>query len=158
MKTKILTGALALALAVVAPYSSQAKKREATQPMYSPAPSHAMTSPSPLASKAQRPLPFHGRISVIDAHGKKFALVSRAGTGRTFVITDQTLISKLGNRAKFSDLAKGEEIRGSYWKRPDGTLEVKTLRVGPPTVAEKQAKEHLKTRVKEKAAEKKSQY
>jgi len=141
MNTKILTGALALALAVAAPYSSQAKKAE----MHAPA--QAMASPSQHA-KAERPLPFIGKVGKIDLQGKRVTLATKQGLGRTFVITDRTVITKAGNPGKISDLYAQEVIRGSYWQRPDGTLEAKSLKIGPPTVAEK---EQFKAKVRGKA-------
>jgi hypothetical protein len=163
MKTTILTGALAIALAMAAPYSSQAKTREATQPLQSPSPSSSMTHPGKAGIKVERSIPFHGKVGNVDVHGKKVTLSTKQGMGRTFTITEATLITKAGNKGTLRDVIVGEEIRGVYLKRPDGSLELKSLRVGPPTVAELQIKEQRKARAKERAAEKvtpqkKSQY
>lgn len=154
MKTSVLTGTLALALAVASPFATQAKTKEL---LPNPAMPHGMTNPAypgQAATKAERPLPFHGKIGSVDAYGKKFTLSSKEGMGRTFRVTGTTAILKEGTPGRFSDLAAGEEIRGSYWKRADGSLEAKSLKVGPPTVAERQAKEQVKARAKQKAAEK----
>jgi hypothetical protein len=48
------------------------------------------------------------------------------------------------------DVVANEEARGSYWKVTDGTLEAKTVKLGPKTDAEKAADEKAKARKKEK--------
>jgi len=48
------------------------------------------------------------------------------------------------------DAVVNEEIRGSYWKMADGTLEAKTVKLGPKTDAEKAADEKAKARKKER--------
>jgi hypothetical protein len=37
------------------------------------------------------------------------------------------------------DIAENEEVSGSYWKNTDGSLEAKTLKIGP--VKEKKSEE-----------------
>jgi hypothetical protein len=48
------------------------------------------------------------------------------------------------------DVVANEEARGSYWKVSDGTLEAKTVKLGPKTDAEKAADEKRKMKKKEK--------
>ena len=44
------------------------------------------------------------------------------------------------------DVVVNEEVRGSYWKVTDGTLEAKSVKLGPKTDAEKAADEKRKTK------------
>jgi hypothetical protein len=41
-------------------------------------------------------------------------------------------------------MVANEEARGSYWKMSDGTVEAKTVKLGPKTEAEKAADEKHK--------------
>jgi hypothetical protein len=147
MKMKILAGTLAGALALAAPFPAHAKKKAAplgNQPAAAQSPAAAMASPSPVAKATQRPIPFHGKIASVDASGKKFTLAVKTGTGRVLMVTGNTLLTKGGNPATFADVIKDEEVRGSYWKQPNGMLEAKTVKLGPPTVAEQAAKAKAK--------------
>jgi hypothetical protein len=51
------------------------------------------------------------------------------------------------------DMVANEEVRGSYWKMSDGTLEAKTVKLGPKTDAEKAADEKRKEKKAETSAE-----
>ena len=155
MKNKSLLFAFAAALALCAPVTSHARaKKTDASPTASPAASAAAAkaSASPAASAAmQRAIPFTGLISAIDARAKTFTIAGKEKS-RTFKITDKTVITKAGATASMKDVVANEEARGSYWKMADGSLEVKTLKVGPLTEAEKAAKESRK----EKRAAKKA--
>ena len=96
-----------------------------------------------------RPIPFHGRISGVDQKAKTFTLVSKEHP-RLFKITDKTTMTKAGKPATMKDVVANEEVRGSYWKVMNGTLEAKTVKLGPKTDAEKAADEKAKARKKEK--------
>ena len=50
---------------------------------------------------------------------------------RTFKVTDQTQIHKEGAAATISDVAPGEKVSGSCWKKDNGTLEAKSVNSGP---------------------------
>lgn len=67
-------------------------------------------------------------------------------------MTDKTVFMKSGAAATMKDVVANEEVRGSYWKRADGSLEAKTVKVGPLTADEEAKKEARK----EKRAEKKA--
>lgn len=159
MKIKILTGTLACALALAMPFQAHAKKRTTpiqSQPVATETPGAAMSSPSPAAQASQRPIPFHGKIASIDANGKRFTLAVKTGTGRVLMVTGKTMLTKGGNPATFADVANNEEVRGSYWKRADGSLEAKTVKLGPPTVAEQAIKDKAKAAREAKAAKAKA--
>jgi len=70
-----------------------------------------------------------------------------------FKVTDKTVLSKAGAAATMKDVMVNEEVRGSYWKLGDGTLEAKTLKLGPKTEAEKAADEKRKTKKTESSIE-----
>ena len=65
-------------------------------------------------------------------------------------ITDKTTMTKAGKPATMKDVIANEDVRGSYWKVMGGTLEAKTVKLGPKTDAEKAADEKAKERKKEK--------
>jgi hypothetical protein len=71
--------------------------------------------------------------------------------------TRKTLIPVLehsdGAPATVKDVVANEEVRGSYWKVSDGTLEAKTVKLGPKTDAEKAADEKRKKKKSESSPE-----
>jgi hypothetical protein len=161
IKFTLITACLA-ALACSAPIATSA----ATKKSPSPAPS-ASASASPKATAAPktkpaaspaahtttdaakaRALPFHGMISAVDQKAKTFTIAGKEKS-RVFKVTDKTVLSKAGAAATMKDVIANEEARGSYWKLTDGTLEAKTVKLGPKTDAEKAADEkHKKTSTK----------
>ena len=90
------------------------------------------SSPASSASpdKSTRPLPFHGMISAVDQDAKTFTIASKK-MSRTFKITEKTIITKATAAATMKDIAANQEASGSYWKHGDGTLEAKSVRLGP---------------------------
>jgi hypothetical protein len=92
----------------------------------------------PVAAHAERAVPFHGLISAVDQTAKTFTIAGKEKS-RVFKVTDKTALTKAGAPATMRDLAANEEVRGSYLKAADGSLEVKTAKLGPMTEAEKAA-------------------
>jgi hypothetical protein len=90
-------------------------------------------------------------ISAVDKKSKTFTITGK-GESRVFKITNQTVLTKAGNPATFKDVTEKEEVRGSYWKKPDGSLEAKSVKLGPPTEQEKAVEEGRKTKRAEKKA------
>jgi 20S proteasome alpha/beta subunit len=88
-------------------------------------------------------------ISAVDQRAKTFTIAGKEKS-RVFKITDKTVMTKAGKPATMRDVVANEEARGSYWKVTDGTLEAKTVKLGPKTDAEKAADEKAKARKKEK--------
>jgi hypothetical protein len=82
-------------------------------------------------------------ISAADQKAKTFTIAGKEKS-RVFKVTDKTVFSKAGAAATMKDVVANEEVRGSYWKLPDGTLEAKTVKLGPKTDAEKAADEKRK--------------
>ena len=96
-----------------------------------------------------RAVPFHGTIATVEATARTFSIAGKEKS-RTFKVTDATVITKAGAPATFADLAANEEVRGNYVKAADGTMEARTLKIGPMTDAEKAEKKPSK---KKKAAD-----
>jgi hypothetical protein len=129
MKTKfyLAGGVCAASLAFCVPLNAQ----------LTPATSPQATA-SPAAKPATRPIPFRGKVSAVDQSAKTFTVGGKQGS-RTFKVTETTTITKGGNPATMTDIVQDEQARGAYLKQADGTLEAKTVKLGPPTEAEKKA-------------------
>ena len=113
----------------------------------SSAPSTATSAPPAKRDKTERAVPFHGMISATDEKAKTFTITGKEKS-RVFKITDKTVLTKAGVTATMKDIAVNEEVRGSYWKAADGSLEARAVKLGPMTEAEKGAS---KKRSKKKA-------
>ena len=147
MKTKLnlITVCLA-ALACCAPGAAFAAPKDSPSP-----------SPSPHASPAEktttaRAVPFHGTISAVDQTAKTFTIAGKEKS-RVFKVTDKTVVTKNGTAATMTDIVANEQVSGSYLKAADGSLEAKTVKLGPKTDAEKSADGKTKTRKKDKEKE-----
>ena len=166
-KLNLITACIA-ALVCSVPVAASAATKKSTSP--SPAPS-ASASASPKATAAPktkpvaspsantttdvtkaRAIPFHGTISAVDQKAKTFTIAGKEKS-RVFKITDKTVVTKAGAPATMKDVVANEEVRGSYWKMSDGTLEAKSVKLGPKTDAEKAADEMKKKKKAEKSAE-----
>ena len=119
-----------------------------TLPKLSPSPSATPGGPATMAGaqttaaasaspgeKAERATPFRGTISNVDAKAKSFTLGKEKS--RTFKITDKSVITRNGQPATIKDVSANEDARGSYWKMPDGSMEVKILKLGPANEQDK---------------------
>src|SRR5437762_274278 len=158
MKNKLtfITACIA-ALACSAPLAASA----ATKKSPSPAPS-ASASASPKASATPKPkpttslaaktttdaakaraIPFRGVISAVDQKAKTFTIAGKEKS-RVLKVTDKSVLWKAGVAATMKDVVANEEVRSSYWKLTDGTLEAKTVKLGPKTEADKAADEKRK--------------
>jgi hypothetical protein len=150
-KSKIIAACTA-ALIYGAPLAAfAASPTPAASPKSSP-PAKALTSPSDKTTAATtkvRAIPFHGTISTVDQTAKTFTIAGKEKS-RVFRMTDTTVITKGGAPATMNDVAANEEVRGNYVKAADGTLEAKTVKLGPLTDAEKAEKKPSK---KKKASE-----
>ena len=79
---------------------------------------------APLATKAKA-MPYRSAVASVDASAKTFRIGKR-----TIKVTDQTKITKQGAAATLADISVGEKVSGSYWKKDDGSLEAKNMKVG----------------------------
>ena len=114
----------------------------------------ASGSPAATAGATQRSHPFHGMVASVDAHAKTFTINSKKDTSRVFKVSDQSVITKTGAPATMKDIVANEEVRGSFWKEADGSLVVRSLKLGPLTEQEKAAEDARKARRAEKKAAK----
>ena len=97
----------------------------------------ALCAPAAWAA-APKALPFKGVISSVDQVAKTFTITGKE-KARVFQVTDKTALTKGGAAVTMKDVVANEEVRGSYVKLADGTLEVKTAKLGPMTEEEKAA-------------------
>lgn len=137
-KLQIITACVA-ALALCAPGAASAATKKSPSPAPSPSASPApKTTASTAAVKTARAIPFRGKISAVDQKAKTFTIAGKEKS-RVFKITNRTILTKAGVAATMKDVVVNEEVRGSYWKINDGSLEAKTVKLGPMTEAEKAA-------------------
>jgi len=136
-KSVIISSICVIALAVCSPLSISAKEKKSEA---SPA---ASASPSASAPVSSRAFPFHGMISAVDPGAKTFTIAGKE-TSRLFKVTDKTTVTKDGNPATMADIAEKDEVRGSYWKNADGSLEAKAVKLGAKTEKEKSKKKSKK--------------
>lgn len=146
IKSSLVIGMCIAALVLCAPIAAPAKSK----PTDSPAPA-ASASPKEKG-KTNRAVPFHGKIASVDAKARTFSIAGKGAT-RLIKITDQTKITKQGADATMKDVVADEEVRGSYWKKEDGSLEARGLKLGPPTAEEMARREARKKKKSEPAAE-----
>ena len=132
---------------------------EAAGKKSSPSPdvsSSADADASPAAAAAApggkvRATPFKGIIAAVDDKAKTFTIAGKE-TSHSLKITDKTIITRGGQPATMKDVVSNEEVRGSYYKMPDGSMEAKIVKLGPLTEAEKAEKEARKVKREEKRA------
>ena len=140
MKTKfyLAGGVCAASLAFCMPLNAQLTPATTASPATSP-----QEAASPAAKPAGRPLPFHGKVSAVDQSAKTFTIGGKQGS-RVFKVTDTTSITKAGAPATMTDIVENERARGTYVKQADGSLEAKTVKIGPKTEGEKKGKKGKK--------------
>ena len=138
MKTKssLVIGTCIAILALCAPLTASAKTKSTASPAPSASPAASAASmEKSAAGKMNRSIPFHGKIASVDAKAKTFSIAGKETT-RVIKITDQTRITKQGAEATMKEVVAEEEVRGSYWKKEDGSLEARSLKLGPLTAEE----------------------
>lgn len=120
MKIPFLTAVCLAACALgVSPALAKEKKSPAPDASASPAASAAATE------KKARPIPYRGKVGSVDAAAQTFTVGKR-----TIKVTDETKITKQEAAATMADIVADEPVRGSYWKKEDGTLEAKSVKLG----------------------------
>jgi hypothetical protein len=140
MTTKIYTSLALIALALSAsaqalPKVSPSPSATSGGPATMPGDQATATASASPSAKPERAAPFRGTISNVDTKGKTFTIGKEKS--RTFKVTDKTTITKNGQSATIKDVAVHDDARGSYWKMPDGSMEVKTLKIGAANEQEK---------------------
>jgi hypothetical protein len=129
MKTKshLITAACVAALVFCGPSIAFAATKKSASPAPSASPA-AKTAASP-AAKAPHAIPFRGDATAVDQSAKTFTIAGKEHS-RVFKVTDATKITKDDKEATFAELTENEKVTGSYWKKDDGTLEAKSLKIG----------------------------
>jgi hypothetical protein len=94
--------------------------------------------PAAEKDKTERAIPFHGIISAVDQTAKTFTLAGKE-KARVFKVADKTVLTKAGAPATMKDVLANEEVRGNYVKGAGGSLEARSVKLGPLTDAEKAA-------------------
>jgi hypothetical protein len=153
MKTKssLVVGACIATLVLCAPTAAPAKSKKTESPTPTAAPM-ASAAPAGTSAKMPRSIPFHGKVASADAKAKTFSIAGKVTT-RVIKITDQTKITKQGADATMKDIVADEEVRGSYWKKEDGSLEARSVKLGPLTADEMAKREaHKKKKTDESPA------
>jgi hypothetical protein len=120
MKNKfyLAAGVCAASLALCVPLNAQLTPATTASPAASPS-----VTPKPAAA---RPTPFRGTVTAVDQTLKTFTIGKQ-----TFKVTDSTVITKSDNPATMADIVQNEKARGSALKQADGTMEAKTVKIGP---------------------------
>jgi len=126
-------------LALCMPLNAQTMPSATSSPSASPKTAPKTLEVASPAKQSTRPVPFHGMISAVDQNAKTFTITGKKES-RVFKVTDKTSISKSGKGATMKDITENEEASGSYWKNADGTLEAKTVKLGPMGAGAKKGK------------------
>ena len=69
-------------------------------------------------------------VSAVDQKNRTFTISGKQAT-RVFKVSNKTQILKGTATAAMKDIVDNEEVRGSYWKNTDGSLEAKVVKLGP---------------------------
>ena len=150
-KNKIITACTA-ALLYCAPIAAfAASPTPAASPKSSPKAKTTAAEKAPAVETSTtkvRALPFHGTIASVEQTTKSFTIAGKEKS-RIFKVTETTVLTKGGAPATFADLAANEEVRGNYVKAADGSMEARTVKVGPMTDAEKAEKKPSKKKTTE---------
>lgn len=137
-RLQILPACLGL-LVIGAPLAlPAAEKKSPPPPNTASVPASSKTAPPPTKNKTERAVPFHGRISAVDQTAKTFTIAGKE-KARVFKVTDKTLLTRAGAPAGMKDVQANDEVRGTYVKAPDGSLDARMVKLGPMTDAEKAA-------------------
>jgi hypothetical protein len=144
---------IAAVLFAISPSASAFRQKASPSPTTSPAAKATASASASPGAKAERAIPFHGMISAVDTRAKTFTIAGKEKS-QVFKITDKTALTKAGNPATMKDVVEKEEARGSYWKRADGSLEARSVKLGPLTEKEKADEEARKAKRAERKAAK----
>ncbi len=138
-KLRLLTG-LGILVSLIFPevYATGLKPDPATVL----APNAPAASPSIAGtpkSVGRRHILFRGMIAAVDERARTFTIAGKDHT-RVVKITESTVITKTGQPATMKDVVVDLEVRGSYYKLPDESLEARTVKLGPLTDSDKTAR------------------
>ena len=137
---RILGAGLAL-IGIGLPLSTPgAPSKTSPSPSVSPRPvttvkASPTASPASSAAAKLHPITFHGMIVSTDEKAKTFTIAGKEKSA-LLKITDKTVVTKAGRPAAIRDIVANEEVRGTYYKEPNGSMEARTVSLGPLTDAE----------------------
>ena len=148
----VIIAALFATVVICSPFPTEAAGKKPSSPDASGS-TDADASPAAAASPGGkvRATPFKGIIAAVDDKAKTFTIAGKE-TSHSLKITDKTIITRGGQPATMKDVVSNEEVRGSYYKMPDGSIEAKIVKLGPLTEAEKAEKEARRVKREEKRA------
>jgi hypothetical protein len=143
----LIIGAFFAVVAICLPTRSDAKAKGSPSPeAESSAALSAEASPAKMRATA-----FKGMIASVDDIAKTFTIAGK-DTSRVLKVTDKTIITKGGQPATMKEVVANEEVRGSYYKMPDGSMEAKMVKLGPLTEEEKAKRDAQRAKREEKKA------
>jgi hypothetical protein len=145
----VITAAFFAAVAVCFPFPIEAAGK--TPDASSSGDANASPATAAAPGGKVRATPFKGIIAAVDDKAKTFTIAGKE-TSHSLKITDKTIITRGGQPATMKDVVSNEEVRGSYYKMPDGSIEAKIVKLGPLTEAEKAEKEARRVKREEKRA------
>ena len=149
-KNLLIIGTFLAVIILCSPTRSDAKGKGSPSPDAESSAASAGETSAAVGSK-MRASPFRGMIASVDDKAKTFTIAGK-DTSRVLKITDKTIITKAGQPATMKEVVANEEVRGSYYKMPDGSMEAKFVKLGPLTEAEKAEREARKAKREEKKA------
>jgi hypothetical protein len=152
-KNFVIIAAFLATVVICCPLHTHAAPKKAFPSPDASSSADAAASPATAAAPGGklRATPFKGMIAAVDDKAKTFTIAGKQ-TSHSLKITDKTIITKGGQPATMKDVVANEEVRGSYYKMPDGSMEAKIVKLGPLTEAEKAEKEARRAKREEKKA------
>ena len=133
------------------PTEAAGKKSSPSPDVSSSADADASRAAAAAPGGKVRATPFKGIIAAVDDKAKTFTIAGKE-TSHSLKITDKTIITRGGQPATMKDVVSNEEVRGSYYKMPDGSMEAKIVKLGPLTEAEKAEKDARRAKREDKKA------
>lgn len=143
MKLKYLISSACVAALAFGPLSAFGASKSSASPSPKESASPSAKPRGTPAAKAERAIPFKGTATAVDQSAKTFTIAGKE-TSRVFKVTDKSTVTKAGAASSMAELMENDAVTGSYWKQEDGTLEVKSLKIGGKTEGEKPSKKSKK--------------
>jgi len=152
-KNFVIIAAFLTTVVICIPMHTEAAGKKASPSTGASSSADAEASPATVAASGGkiRATPFKGIIAAVDDKAKTFTIAGKQ-TSHSLKITDKTIITKGGQPATMKDVVSNAEVRGSYYKMPDGSMEAKIVKLGPLTEAEKAEKEARRAKREERKA------
>jgi hypothetical protein len=150
LKNLLIIGAFFAVVVICLATRSDAKAKGSPSPDVQSS-AASTVDPSATAPGKMRPTAFRGMISSVDDKAKTFTIAGKENS-RVLKITEKTIITKSGQPATMKEVVANEEVRGSYYKMPDGSMEAKMVKLGPLTEEEKAKREAQRAKREEKKA------